>query len=225
MAVARKKKGLTRKEIKQPDEFVSLLTRMLDFYETHKKKVLLGIGAVILIGLVVWSIIYQQEKKYDRYHYLITKEIDQFNKWVKSDDRNMDELKKITDTFQKLSEDAPGKLKTIALFYTAVGFYNEGKYEPAAIILKQIQNETEDEGFKALIYFNLYKSYAAMKNYQEAVNVINEALDKLYTNPYEDMMRRDLERYKRYMNFSRRLKELFKKEKSKLKFPARVTGK
>jgi len=53
-------------------------------------------------------------------------------------------LKKIGKTLEEYSENAPGNLKQLALFYMAVVYYNEGKSDPASSILTQLKDNVDE---------------------------------------------------------------------------------
>ena len=222
MSNVKRKKPVLRKEIKQPDEITSFLTRLLDFYSDHAKEVWLIVGGVLIAALIVWSMIYTHSKKYERYHYLITKEIDEFNKTVNSDKIDMDKIAKLSTDFQSYADSAPGKLKKLAMFYAAQCMFREGKYDPAANVLNQLKDSVDDDAFNALIYFDLYKCYASMHQYQMALNVVTQALQNLYVNPYQDLMKKDQVRYKKFVEWRNQFKK-FLPVKKNIPFP--VTGK
>ena len=221
MSNTKRKKHVLRKEIKQPDEITSLLTRLLDLYAEHTKSVWLVIGGIAVVALIGWSIMYSQNKKYERYHYLITKAIDEFNKTVNSDKIDMDKIAKLSTNFQSYAEDAPGKLKKLAMFYAAQCMYREGKYDPASTILSQLKDNVDDDAFNALVYFDLYKCYASMHQYKRALDVVSQALQNLYVNPYQDLMKKDQERYKKYVGWSSQLKNLIPSNKKGSDLPVK----
>lgn len=48
-------KKITRKEIKQPDEFITLSTRGFEFARKHTRELVIGIACALLVGLAFWA--------------------------------------------------------------------------------------------------------------------------------------------------------------------------
>ena len=48
-------KKITRKEIKQPDEFITLSTRGIEFARKHSRALLIGVACALLAGLAIWA--------------------------------------------------------------------------------------------------------------------------------------------------------------------------
>jgi tetratricopeptide (TPR) repeat protein len=49
-------KKITRKEIKQPDEFITLSSRAIEFAQAHTRELILAVSAVIALALLVWGV-------------------------------------------------------------------------------------------------------------------------------------------------------------------------
>jgi tetratricopeptide (TPR) repeat protein len=48
-------KRITRKEIKQPDEFMTLSARAIEFAQTHAREFIIGITSLIVLALLLWA--------------------------------------------------------------------------------------------------------------------------------------------------------------------------
>lgn len=49
------KKKISRKELKRPDEFLSFWARTFEFARIHVRKVLIGVGSVLVLALLIWA--------------------------------------------------------------------------------------------------------------------------------------------------------------------------
>lgn len=49
-------KRITRKEIKQPDEFITLSSRAIEFARAHTRELILAVAAVIALALLCWAL-------------------------------------------------------------------------------------------------------------------------------------------------------------------------
>jgi tetratricopeptide (TPR) repeat protein len=56
-------KRITRKEIKQPDEFLTLSARTIEFAQAHSREISMGAAAILLLGLLVWAASAYQDRR------------------------------------------------------------------------------------------------------------------------------------------------------------------
>ncbi len=56
-------KRITRKEIKQPDEFMTLSARAIQFAQAHTREIIIGVASLILLGLILWAVSAYSEKR------------------------------------------------------------------------------------------------------------------------------------------------------------------
>ena len=213
-----------RKEIKKPDEFVSIVSRFLDFYDENKTPFWVVVIAIVVVSLGTWGYFYTSNKKFVKYQYLIGKQVDAFNKWEQSDNHDTKELAKIKDELQPLVDEAPAKLHYLGMYYLARILFEQNKFDTAISVLENIKNDIKDDVLKVIVYSNLYKMYATKHNYKKALDTIEYALDNFEVNPYEKNMIIDKKRYKQYIlwtdktqspKLQEKLKELQKKLKLK----------
>ncbi len=57
------KKRVSRKEIKQPDEFVSFWMKVYEYAQLHRRRVIAGISAVVAVLVLIWAGIAYSEKR------------------------------------------------------------------------------------------------------------------------------------------------------------------
>jgi tetratricopeptide (TPR) repeat protein len=60
MATAKK---VSRKELKQPDEFLSLSARAIEYAQLHSREIIIGIASIVVVSLLIWAWTAYQEKK------------------------------------------------------------------------------------------------------------------------------------------------------------------
>jgi len=49
-------KRITRKDIKQPDEFITFSARAIEFAQAHTREIIIGVASVVALGLLVWAV-------------------------------------------------------------------------------------------------------------------------------------------------------------------------
>jgi tetratricopeptide (TPR) repeat protein len=56
-------KRITRKEIKQPDEFITFSARAVEFAQAHTREITIGVASVLALGLLIWAVSAHSKKK------------------------------------------------------------------------------------------------------------------------------------------------------------------
>ena len=56
-------KRITRKEIKQPDEFITFSARAIEFSQAHTREITIGVASVLVLGLLAWAVSAYSNKK------------------------------------------------------------------------------------------------------------------------------------------------------------------
>ncbi len=56
-------KRITRKEIKQPDEFITFSARAIEFSQAHIREIIIGVASVLALGLLIWAVSAYSNKK------------------------------------------------------------------------------------------------------------------------------------------------------------------
>jgi tetratricopeptide (TPR) repeat protein len=56
-------KRITRKEIKQPDEFITFSARAIQFAQAHSREIIIGVASVLALSLLMWAVSAYSNKK------------------------------------------------------------------------------------------------------------------------------------------------------------------
>jgi len=56
-------KKITRKEIKQPDEFITFSARVIEFAQAHTRELIIGVASVLALALLIWAMSAYSNKK------------------------------------------------------------------------------------------------------------------------------------------------------------------
>lgn len=56
-------KRITRKEIKQPDEFITFSARAIEFAQAHTREIIIGVASVLALSLLIWAVSAYSNKK------------------------------------------------------------------------------------------------------------------------------------------------------------------
>jgi tetratricopeptide (TPR) repeat protein len=56
-------KKITRKEIRQPDEFITLSARAIEFAKAHTRELIIGVASVLVLGLLIWAVTAYSNKR------------------------------------------------------------------------------------------------------------------------------------------------------------------
>lgn len=56
-------KRITRKEIKQPDEFITFSARAIEFALAHRREIIIGVASVLALCLLIWAVSAYSNKK------------------------------------------------------------------------------------------------------------------------------------------------------------------
>jgi predicted negative regulator of RcsB-dependent stress response len=170
------KRRLTRKEIKQPDQFVSSSVQMITWTKSHTKQLLYGaIGAIVVVGLITgWSI--WQTQRRQQAEGLLYEAIKVFNSANKSVQKPATEqtigyLQNITQNYSRTPAAA------LAYWYLGHLYFKQGNYMAALAAYEQARHRLPaDRGglMPALVKLNI--GYA-----QEITGACNEALASFET--------------------------------------------
>ena len=56
-------KRITRKDIKQPDEFITFSARAIEFAQAHTREIIIAVASVVALGLLIWAVSAYSNKK------------------------------------------------------------------------------------------------------------------------------------------------------------------
>jgi predicted negative regulator of RcsB-dependent stress response len=165
------KRRLTRKEIKQPDQFVSSSVQVISWTKSHTKQLLYGaIGAIVVVGLITgWSIWQKQRRQQaEGLLYEAVKLLNSANKSVQkpATEQTIGHLQNITHNYSRTPAAA------LAYWYLGHLYFEQGNHTAALAAYEQARHRlSADRGrlLPALVKLNI--GYA-----QETTGACNEAL-------------------------------------------------
>jgi tetratricopeptide (TPR) repeat protein len=159
-------------DLNKPDQFHSLFTKLMDFYALNKRRVLLVAGALMGVVAVVtcWSAYhyYYEKNAWDQYA-----KIEESTVKSPSPDQNNDLIKK----YRTLSSEYPQSQASLLSQYRLGNLYfNINDLDAAVSSYNKYVDEASDRNeFKVLSYSGLAYCYEAKKDYQKAVQALQQA--------------------------------------------------
>jgi predicted negative regulator of RcsB-dependent stress response len=155
-------KKVVKKQLKE-DEFVSTMTKIMRFFQARTKEVLIGLAAVVFLGLVYAGVRFvrtQQVKKESR----LISELLELRSTLSSKPENLASVEKITGN---------GKYARLGYVLLATYWTENGDLEKARESLEKVKSTPQD-----FIYFQardlLAQVNALQKNYDRAVSLFTE---------------------------------------------------
>jgi predicted negative regulator of RcsB-dependent stress response len=166
-----------KRELEQPDEFITLSSRIAGFASAHGKQVTTGLVVILVLVVAISGFRYysiQTEKKAGVKLEKILAELEK----AREDKKPEDVFKSLKPEFEGMMADFPRKKATKAarLFYAALAFQAKDS-DTALKGYEQSLKDYEDEPFyKNLVLKNLASIYEEKKNYEMAVLHLERAL-------------------------------------------------
>jgi tetratricopeptide (TPR) repeat protein len=158
-----------KRDLKDPDEFISFWTKTFDFITTHKMQVSCAFGFFLVLLIVVASVLYFLRQSENKAFSLLEQGIDKYQTLMKTeapDKAYRDAGKDFEGIIKKYSERKGGKLAR--LFYADMA-YDAKDYDKAISLYKPLLADFNDEPFlKNLVLNGLGYSYEAKKEYKAA---------------------------------------------------------
>ncbi|MFZ2053812.1 MAG: tetratricopeptide repeat protein [Candidatus Aminicenantales bacterium] len=155
-------KKVIKKQLKE-DEFVSTMNKVMHFFQTRTKEILIGIAAIAVIGLLYTGVRFiqaQQVKKESR----LLSELLELRSTLSSKPENLATLEKIAGS---------GKYARLGYVLLATYWVENNDLENAKEALGKISSTPQD-----FIYFQsrdlLAQVNALQKNYDESIALFNE---------------------------------------------------
>jgi len=178
-------------ELKKPDQFHVLFNKLVDFYALNKRKVLLVAGAVlgVIAVVVAWSTYryYYEKNAWDQYA-----KIEESMFKASLSEQQVDVIKK----YKNLSANYPdSEASHLGAYRLANRLYNQGDYDAAiSYYEKYLAHASDRNELKVLSFSGLAYCYEAKKEYQKALQALQqaekiEAAKSLETFIYRDMGR------------------------------------
>jgi predicted negative regulator of RcsB-dependent stress response len=151
------KRRLTRKEVKQPDQFVSSSVQVITWTKSHTKQFLYGaIGTIVVVGLVTgWSIWQKQRRQQaERLLYEAVKVFNNVNKSVQkpTTEQTIGHLQNLIQNYSRTPAAA------LAYWYLGHLYFEQGNHMAALAAYEQAQHGlSADRGrlLPALVRLNI----------------------------------------------------------------------
>ncbi|MDX9785637.1 MAG: tetratricopeptide repeat protein [Desulfobacterales bacterium] len=170
---------VSRKSLKEPDEFISFSSRLLKQALMHKTKILLGAG-VLLGVLVLFSVInYFSNKSENRGSLLLTRLMHQYDKAV-TEKGPQKAYELVQPDIQMVIDNYAGKdCGKFARLSAAHYSFRAGKFDGAAALYLQAMNDFNSSPLlKNMAAFGLGYAYEAQKEYEKAVQLFEKLSGK-----------------------------------------------
>ena len=160
-------KKLTRKELKQPDEFQSFVANAQEFLLHNLQQVIVSAAIVLSAGGLAVGIYYYESHQDavagDRF-YSAVGELNQKN------------YKQAETDFNKLANDEPRReVGKLARFYLATAYLQDGQLEKARDALIAYVPDAKDDLFASMAYQDLGVVYEKMGDFKKAQGAYSQA--------------------------------------------------
>jgi tetratricopeptide (TPR) repeat protein len=166
------KKSISRsrkRDLNDPDEFISFWTKTVDFVTAHKVQVSCALGFLLVLLIVAATVLYFLKQSENKAFSLLEKGIDKYQTLLKTETPE-NAYKDAEKAFEKIIKKYSGREggKLASLFYADMS-YDAKDYDKAISLYKPLLEEFKDKPFlKNLVLNGLGYSYEAKKNYQTA---------------------------------------------------------
>lgn len=162
-----RRRKLTQKELRAPDEFTSLVDSARDFLINNFTQVLVSAAVVVIVGAVVIGVYYYERHRDDlvaaRFYDAIAALNDGHNARAETQ-------------FKQLADDEPGRrLGRLARFYMASAYMGDGDLPNARDSLVAFLAEERDPLFRSLALTDLAVVYERMADWKKAAGAYQQA--------------------------------------------------
>jgi predicted negative regulator of RcsB-dependent stress response len=167
MATTRTHHKISRKELKQPDEFQSFVANAQEFLRTNLRQVIVSASIVLAAGALAVGIYYYEIHRDniagDRFYSAIG-------------ELNNKNYKAAEADFQKLAQDEPGReVGKLARFYLGSAYFQDGQLDKARDALVAYVPDAKDNLFASMAYEDLAVIYEKMGDLQKAQGAYAQA--------------------------------------------------
>lgn len=170
-----KRLKVTRKELlKEPDQFLSISQKISLSVSQHKKNLLIGVGAIIVLFVLVLGYRYNQQVQVLRMETL-------YFKMVKIQDQKMDkDSKDKTGELEKLlGQFSAGPQKMRASLLLAEEYFRQEQFDKAIVLYTDIQKNSKSKDLSnQLAQVGLAYSYEGKKDYAKAIETYKALVSK-----------------------------------------------
>jgi tetratricopeptide (TPR) repeat protein len=160
-------KRISRKELKQPDEFQSFVANAQEFLRANLQQVIVSSSIVLAAGALAVGIYYYEVHRDnvagDRFYSAVG-------------ELNKKNYAQAEADFQKLAQDEPGReVGKLAKFYLGNAYFQEGQLEKARDALVAYVPDAKDDQFASMAYEDLGVIYEKMGDLQKAQGAYAQA--------------------------------------------------
>ena len=173
-------KKISRKELKQPDEFISFWGRTIEFAQLHRREILIGISTAAVVALLVWAVSAHSRKRQEKASDLVTQaqsllpsplgmqagEVE-----AGKSARNPEATNQAIGILEDVVENYGGtKASGGARLLLGRVYYEEADYDKAIAMYETfLKGKNRKVELKAMAWEGLAYSYEAKKDYAEAL--------------------------------------------------------
>ncbi len=175
-----KEKRMTKKQLKEPDEFISLTERALHFTEEHAKKLAVtgGLLLVVIVAAVLFQMWERKKEEAAATAYSVASEMYD-RRIVQSRDASPQDYKEILAKFEEVATKFPrttfGKF---SLIYAGNIHLKQGEYDEAIKNYGAFLEKAGKESlYKYFAFDGMGHAYEGKKDYGKAVEVYQKILD------------------------------------------------
>lgn len=183
------KRKYTRKQLRQPDEFITLSMRAWELIRSHASRVIVMVVVAVLIISGVWIWTYFQESRASKATRTLTRAFDIYDQDLLVEDEKVDP-KKIGDVprfktrkeklsaaekeFDKVISASGGALERMALLMRAGVRYDQGLYDKAIEDYQRFLKSSDEQRFRTLATEGLAYAYEARKDWKNALETFRK---------------------------------------------------
>lgn len=159
-----------KKELSQPDEFITLSNRMLTYVRTNKKKIINTVTVVLIavVGFAAYSYYVSQREEKAFIH--LSKDMDWLEKSAKENPEavSLEEVQKKRDVFLKSYSGTSASLLARASY--AQLLFERGDYEGAVeLYTVLVRNARQNDALRNIAFCALGESYEALNKPEQAL--------------------------------------------------------
>jgi len=164
-----------KKSLKQPDEFITLSSRVLKQILLHRNKVISVLGVIVAVGLIVSGADYLSKKANAEAFLMLSKDVTQYES-IQKESTSL----KAYDAVKKNLEEISGRYENkmggkLANFFLADGCFAVGEFDRAeALYRKAVKDFDGNVPFESLAKISLGYSLEQQGKHEEAAAVFSE---------------------------------------------------
>lgn len=202
-----KKVKITQKELKDPDKFREAVSNAVVFISDNYRKLLLGVGGVIIILIAAFVVITISERQKLEASLKFREALESYNNG---------KLEESLGKFLAIKNEYPdADISEMALYYAAIINYDVGKYEESKKLLNDfLSSDVKEQTLRDAAYLTLGLSSFNEGKWQEAIDNLSK-LDK-EGSPYENQAKLHIglshEKLGRYSEAEKIYKEILIKQ-------------